>query len=172
MCCGKTAHRAGGGLDVGDLLLRLAGLAWWLLCRTVAPALVVAVVLAWRWLSGRPMSGRAGTSWLRGGPAPGRVTWRTPRWACWPGWCRAVVRWTATAVTAGLAMCPAATVAVVSVAVAAGSVFVWWRRRPTSAPSPAGPTEQVRQPVAALPAAPRVTVWDAAPSDVRERVPV
>lgn len=110
----------------------------------VAPTVVAgilwgAVKLAWRWLSGAPMRGRrtTGATFLHGAPPPGPVSWRHPRWACWPGWHRAILRCavTALAVTAWQwPLATAVTVALAMLAITAAAVTVRRRTRARTRP--------------------------------------
>jgi hypothetical protein len=86
---------------------------------SLSRAVARAVVLAFRFVSGAPLSRRrtdatflsAGTRALSG--VPGWFTTAEPSWwAFWPGWKRAAVRWAAVAVAAGLYARPVVTGAV------------------------------------------------------------
>jgi hypothetical protein len=97
---------------------------WWLLRYVVAPAVVIAAVLAWRWLSGAAMTGKPRpATFLRAGVPPRRPARRFAlriNWAYWPGWQRAIVRWVATVlVVAGLLWPVATTTVAIAVVLAA-----------------------------------------------------
>jgi hypothetical protein len=79
----------------------------------VAPAVAIAAVFVWRWLSGASMTGKARTATFRRGSVPPvrparRFVVRL-NWAHWPGYQRALVRWVLTALTVSAAFYPLAT---------------------------------------------------------------
>jgi len=96
--------------------------AWWL------------ARLAGRFAAGAPLGQRrtdatfltAGTHVI-GGPPGWLSTGQPSRWAFWPGWKRAAVRWCAVAAAAGLAARPAVTGAVLGFAGVAGGCAGWPR---------------------------------------------
>ena len=99
----------------------------------IAGLLWRAAKLAARWLSGAPLRGHRTTdaTFLHAAHPPGPVSWRHPRWACWPGWQRATVRWVLTALAVTAWLWPIATTAVVALAVVAtaAAAVVTHRRR-------------------------------------------
>jgi hypothetical protein len=79
-----------------------------------APAVAIAAVFVWRWLSGASMTGKARTATFRRGSVPPvrpvqrRFAVRL-NWAYWPGYQRALLRWVLTALTVSAALYPLAT---------------------------------------------------------------
>ncbi len=80
----------------------------------VAPAVAIAAVFVWRWLSGASMTGKARPATFRRGAVPPvrpvrrRFAVRL-NWAHWPGYQRALVRWVLTALTVSAVFYPLAT---------------------------------------------------------------
>ena len=184
--CGCRSTSSGGGVwsTIGSLIVGfVVGLVFLirrvivpLVRHVVAPAVMIALVLAWRWLSGAAMTGKARpASFRRGAVPPARPARRFVariNWAYWPGWQRAIVRWVLTAlVVAGLMWPAATTAAVVSVVLAA--VVMRYRyaiatrvRSLRPRPSVLRVTAKVvHRPTPALAASSTAPVWSTATTD-------
>jgi len=125
---GSGGSKSSGVEVLAAVLVGLALGLWWLARTVFGPVLLVAGVLAWRWLSGANLSGRPraaaflrGSSWAA---SPLRLDVLGLVWMHWPGYRRAVVRWALTAVVIGGCVYPLATAVVVMTGVVAGAV-VW-----------------------------------------------
>jgi hypothetical protein len=128
-CCAGAGSDDGGVLSV--IVAFFVGVGWLvrylvvpLVKYVLAPATVLALVIAWRWFSGAALTGKARPATFgRGAVPPVRPARRLAvriNWAYWPGWQRAIVRWVATVLVVAGLMWPAATItAVVSVVLAA-----------------------------------------------------
>lgn len=90
----------------------------------VAPAVAIAAVFVWRWLSGASMTGKArAATFRRGSVPPARPARRFAvrlNWAHWPGYQRALVRWVLTALTVSAVLYPLATALTVLTVLTAG----------------------------------------------------
>jgi hypothetical protein len=119
--CSSSSDSSGVLAVIGAFFVGL-----YLLVRyVVGPVALVAAVLAWRWLSGSPMTGRprkTGATFLHGAVAPALPPLRFGvrlHWPYWPGYQRAAVRWVLTALAVGGWLAPILTAAIVTVALGA-----------------------------------------------------
>ena len=135
MCPTRSCTCCATGSDSGGVMSAIAAFfigVWWLIRYIVvplvkyvlAPVTVFSLVMAWRWLSGAALTGKARrATFRRGATPPARPARRFAvriNWAYWPGWQRAIVRWVLTALVVAGFMWPVATIAgVVAVVLAA-----------------------------------------------------
>lgn len=155
---------------------------YWLARYVVGPALIVASVLTWRWLSGAPMTGRRTTdATFRRGAVPPVLPPRRfgvrIHWSYWPGYQRAIVRCVLTALVIAGWLYPVATAATVTATAAAVTVVRYraairhrlTRRRRGVIRVRATVLTRTGQPVAALTATVDAPTWSSVDEQAASR---